>query len=206
MLKKMLLAATVVMALAAVASPSAPAAWTQNHEPIKVDATETFTGDFLQQTQTYGQVTCTNAELVIQMLAGQTKGTVTKLTCSNPTTNAHVTGPFAALCGGTTILHKMELTEHATAEVVTNAAAVPAITITNVNLYTAFTNGTHQQICVEFHLTSGAGKGLVGTPKTAQTINHIQLTGSLNLAPGIGFPILGTLFPHKANTYGIVAP
>lgn len=122
MLKKMLLAAAALMALVALAVPTASATWTHNHQAIQQNYTETFTGEFLYQNATTGQVKCTTSTWTIEMLAGQTKGTVRNITCSNPTTNAHIQGGVAALCGGTTILHVLELTQHGTATIVTSPA------------------------------------------------------------------------------------
>lgn len=110
------MAGAAVTMLAAVAVPAASATWTHNYTTLQQNAEETFTGEFLYQSASTGQVKCTSAEAVIQLLKNQAKGTVTKLTCPNATMNAHVTGAGAAICGGQTILHKMELTKHATAK------------------------------------------------------------------------------------------
>ncbi len=205
MLRKMLLAAVAVMAMAAVAVPSASATWTHNHKALAANATETFTGEFVHQSPATGQVKCTNAETVIEMLANQTNGTVTKLTCPNATTNAHVTGAKAAICGGQTILHKMELTKHATVQIVTVPAGTPALTITNIELFSTYTNGSHSAECLKTHLKSETGKDVVATPNNAQTIGVAALSGTLT-ATGFGsVGISGNLIPEKINTYGIVA-
>ncbi len=207
MLRKMLLAATIVMALAAVVVPTASATWTHNHASIQSNATETFTGEVnLLQSAATGQVKCTNVDLAITFTAGQTDGTIHKFTCPNPTPGAHVTGAIAAICGGQTTLHKMELTEHATATIVTSPAGTPAITIEKINLFLTFTNGAHQAECLKLHLTSGGNDDLVAKPNNPQTIATAALTGSLT-AHGFGtVNVAGTLVPHKVNTYGIVAP
>ncbi len=209
MLKKMLLAAVAVMALAAVAVPSASATVTHNHKAIEVKGTETFTGEALFQSPATGQVKCTNAEGWVEFFPGQTVGTVEKFTCPSPTTNAHVTGAIAAICGGQTILHEVRLTKHAKAQIVTNPVGTPAITITEIELLNSFTNAAHQQICVTTELTDDPNstpvKDVVATPNNAQTIGFATLSGTLT-AHGFGqIHVSGKLIPHKV-TYGIVAP
>ncbi len=205
MLKKMLLAAAAVLALTAVAVPTASATITHNHKAIEKNATETFTGEALFQSAATGQVKCTSAEGVIELLAGQTKGNVTKFSCPNATTNAHVTGAIAAICGGQTILHKAELTKNASAEIVTSPASTPAITVTNIELFNTFTNGAHSAECLKLHLKSETGKDVVVTPNAAQTIASGALSGTLTATGFGGVAVSGTLIPEKINTYGIVA-
>ncbi len=205
MLRKMLVAAAAVLALAAVVVPSASATVTHNHQAIQAHGTETFTGTALFTSAATGQVHCTNAEgwITFEPALG-TFGTVEKFTCPNPTTNAHVTGAIAAICGGQTILHKVELTKHATAEIVTSPAGTPAITIQNLDLFNTFTNGAHNAECLKLHLQSGVGKDVLATPTNAQTIGATHLSGTLT-ATGFGaVQVSGTLTPHKV-TYGIKA-
>jgi hypothetical protein len=190
MLKKMLVAAMAVMALAAVVAPNASASWLHNHKALTTgeNPQETFTGS-LTWAGLVGGLHCA-VEGKVQLIGGQTTGTVTLFQTQNPA-GCHVTGATATACG-TTSLQKMELQQHATAQI----TAANTITITNIKLLNVF--GT----CTQMLLESDATRDVSATPNNAQTINNVQLGGTLKTAAG-NVTVSGTLQAHNVGTYGI---
>jgi hypothetical protein len=197
MLKKMLVAAMAVMALAAVAAPTASANWTHNHQVIGAGTNpqETFTGT-AQFQGLVGKVHCPNVEGKVQLTGGQTTGVVT-LFQSQDVTKCHVSGALGTSCG-TNSLQEVKLQTNAEVHIVTHNGA-PAITITHIGLLNQF--GT----CATTVLESDATRDVTLVPDDPTTITQGQLTGTLKTASG-NVAVSGTLHAAVPHTYGIVAP
>jgi hypothetical protein len=191
MLKKMLVAAMAVMALAAVVAPNASASWLHNHKALAAgeNPQEVFTGT-AQFQGLVGKVHCGNVEGKVQLLGGQTTGTV-QLFRSQNTTLCHVSGALGTSCG-TNSLQNVELLQHATAQI----TAANTITITNIKLLNVF------GACAQTLLESDATRDVTLTPNNAQTINNGTLSGTLKTAAG-NVAVSGTLQAENLGTYGI---
>jgi hypothetical protein len=195
MLKKMLVAAMAVMALAAVAAPTASATWTHNHVALGggENPEETLTGTFQFQ-GLIGKVHCSNMELRLQLLGGQTTATVKVFQSQNPAA-CHASGAFGTSCG-TNSLQKTELQTHATGHIVTHNG-LPAVTVTHLKLLSTFGS------CTTTFLESDATRDILIVPSDPTTIGTATLTGTLKTPAG-GVAVSGTFHPHIPNTYGIV--
>jgi hypothetical protein len=196
MLKKMLVAAMAVMALAAVVAPNASATWTHNHQaiPAGTNPEETFTGT-AQFQGLVGKVHCSNTEGKVQLLGGQTTATIKLFQSQNPAA-CHVSGALGTSCG-TNSLQKVELQTHATGHIATHNG-VAAITITHIKLLNQF--GSCASTVLESDET---GRDVTLVPNDPTTITTGTLTGTLKTAAG-NVAVSGTLHAHVPNTYGIV--
>jgi hypothetical protein len=201
MLKKMLIAALTVAALAAVAAPSASATFLNDHQSIQENETETFTGTLQYTNAELGSFHCNNAEIQVQMLAGQTKGTVQKFQASNSTSSCHTSGAIAAICG-TNAVHQIVLTHHADAQVVTGPAGA-ALKLQNFNLFTLF--GSTESPCIVIELQNVPNQDFLLTPTNAATISTAHLSGAVQSSEWGKMTFTGQFHAHNPGTYGIVA-
>jgi hypothetical protein len=194
MLKKMLVAAMAVMALAAVVAPNASATWTHKHEaiPAGTNPVETFTGT-AQFQGLVGKVHCNNTKGEVELLGGQTTATIKLFQSQNPAA-CHVSGALGTSCG-TNSLQKVELQTHATAHIATHNGS-PAITVTHIKLLNQFGS------CASTVLESDETRDVALVPGDAGTINQGTLTGTLKTAAG-NVAVTGTLQAENQGTYGI---
>jgi hypothetical protein len=210
MLKKILMAAMAVAALAAVAAPNVSATITHNekgvHTPLEEgeEPHETFTGEAEFQSGELGGAACKEVEGEIQLNTAPTTGTVTKFQVKEPTVNCTVSGALAAICGVKS-LHQVNLTHHAHATVVTNATKEDVITIQTIKLFNLF--GSTLSPCIPLELESTdnvAGIDVVANPDDATEISTVDLSGELHTEFG-PVKVDGTLHAHNEGTYGIEA-
>jgi hypothetical protein len=200
MLKKMTIAALAVAALAAIAAPSASATFRMEGLAILQNETETFTGTLVYQNASLGSFHCTNSEIQIQLLAGQTNGTVQKFQVNNPTQNCDLKGTLGAACGTNAVNH-VYLLKHAAAQVVTQPAGTAALKLQNFDFYTQF--GSTASPCVQLTLQDVPGQDFLLTPENPNEISTVNLAGKVQDSKWGVMTFNGQFHAHNPGTYGI---
>jgi hypothetical protein len=191
MLKQALVSALVVLVCVAVAAPNASAGWLHNHVALGLgeNPQATFTGTFQFQ-GLIGKVHCGNMEMKMQMLGGQTDGTVTQFGSQNPAA-CHASGVIGFSCG-TNSIQSVGLQQNATAQI----TASNTLTVTNVKLLFSFGE------CAGFLLESDETRDITFSPNNSETISTLQGAGALK-TPISGLAFSSSLEVHDPGTYGI---
>jgi hypothetical protein len=193
MLRKMMLLATAVTALAAFGAQGASANWFHEDKPLVAGQNPhiTATGT-VQFTSSGGGVHCPSAHTTIQLTGGTTDAHVKSFSVPAPAT-CEVSGGLVFLTGGTTTLKTVTLTGEPT-----GTRTGDDLQVTNVSLHNEFTNG------FKLSLTSETAP-LTGTVDKTTVVSTITLEGKLNSTLAAGpVTVHGHLNVHNP-TYGITA-
>ncbi|HEX6603028.1 MAG TPA: hypothetical protein VF030_10340, partial [Solirubrobacterales bacterium] len=176
MFKKVLMIASMALALVAVAAPVASASWLHDHKPLEENAEVEFSG-----AANFAIPGVAGAEATIHVGVELEAGTTTATVTSFEATNCKGTGGLAGTTC-TTVAEGLPWTAH--------IASNNTIEITTVRLHNRYWAGPHTGTPVATTILHG---DIRATPDNAETISSVTLSNINALANNTPATVGGTL-------------
>jgi hypothetical protein len=196
MVKKMMLLATMAVAVVAFVAPAAASAnWTHNGSPLTENVHLQFHGTWKFE-GALGRVHCEDTTMTVELTSVPGNiAHVIEFTVDNPTVDCRVSGVLAAICGERS-LHETYLTHNGLATI--NGGAIE---LSEIELVTVF--GETPKPCAEVILTDNSENITTATPDNPEEIHSVSLGGSLEDNFGGKEQFSGVLNATPSGTYGI---
>ncbi len=191
MFKKILMLASMALALVAVAAPaSALAVWTHENNPIEENATETITGKASFNVPASGAGAEAELTAEVELEAGTTTGTVKSI-------SAHGCVGTGTLLGTTctSTFEGLPWTVHAISN--------DTLQITNIKIHNHYYALNKAHTPENVVATSTLTGNVLATTDTANKIGTLTLSGQGTIVNGVALAeVSGDMTAHNFNTYG----
>jgi hypothetical protein len=200
MFKKMLLLASMALAVVAVAAPaSALGNWTHEGEPLAANANVTFSGPANFESKTAEGGAHANLSATILLEAGTTTGKVTSVSATNCTGTIKLNGITCTSTFETAAGKPVSSTDP---WIVHCNPSTGVITITNIKITNHYYSPLDPSHTTTLQTTVLTGN-IIATPNNREAIGTVTLAGEGTLVNGVApATVNGDLTASPAGTYG----